>query len=238
MTSILAEVPPAPRRLPWATLASLALHGGLLLAAAFTLARQAPVILPPEPPPIAVEMVSPAEFAALQPVAPPPVLATQAPVAEATPAAPATEPAEASVASSGFTIAPDGTITATTLYAANLLQQPDMQRVRQGLRGFADSERLIQICNIEALEQIRRAAPLFDPDTLVAYAFADLMGSGFTLIARGGAFRSRRNWYGIAFTCTAAPGYEAVSGFEFKLGEAIPESEWEEHYLNAADADE
>ncbi len=61
-----------------------------------------------------------------------------------------------------------------------------MQRIRRSLTGFADSERMIQICNIEALEQIRRAAPDYDPDTLVAYAMSDLLSSGLTLTATGG----------------------------------------------------
>lgn len=239
MTSILAEAPPAPRRLPWATLASLLLHGTVLAAVAFVLVRQE-VIAPPEPEPIAVEIVTPAEFAAVQPVEQPPVLATEAPAAEATEVAPTAEPtAPAEPAPpSPFTIAQDGTITATTFYSGELMQQPEMQRVRQGLRSVADSERVIQICNVEALEQIRRAAPDYEPDTMVAYAMADLMGSGLTLIAKGGAFRSRRKWYEVSFTCTAAANYEAVRAFQFKLGDAIPEDQWEEHFLNAEDSDE
>ena len=225
------------RRIPWGTAASLALHGGLALLVVIVAPLHQPLIPPPEPPAVAVEIVTQAEFAALQPIeAPPPIIASPAPAAEAAPStigdrlAPSAPLAPA--------IAENQTVTATRFYAADLLQQPDMQRIRQGLRGFADSERMIQICNIEALEQIRRAAPDYAPDTMVAYAMADLMSSGLTLTATGGAFRSRRRWYGIAFNCAVAPGYEAVTAFDFKLGEPIPESEWEEHSLNAADEDE
>ena len=77
-----------------------------------------------------------------------------------------------------------------------------------------------------------------DPDTLVAYAMADLMASGLTMRATGGAFRSRRKWYGVAFTCTVAADYSGVTGFEFQLGDAIPEAQWEAHDLNAEDIDE
>ncbi len=113
-----------------------------------------------------------------------------------------------------------------------------MERIRRELSGFADSERVVQVCNIEGLEQIRRAAPEYEPDTLVAYAMADMVLSGLTLTATGGAFRSRRRWYGISFHCRAAAGYEGVTAFDFTLGEPIPEDLWEGHYLNAEDVDE
>ena len=113
-----------------------------------------------------------------------------------------------------------------------------MARIRQTLTTIADSERVVQLCNIEGLEQIRRAEPKYDPDTLVSYAMADPVAAGMTLSAPGGAFRSRRKWYGISFKCTAAPDYQGVTAFEFKLGEPIPQDQWEEHNLNAEDTEE
>ncbi len=240
MTGLLAEPPPPePRRLPWAELASLLLHGAMLLVVATVLVRQESLVPPPEPQPVAVDLVTAAEFAALQtPETPPPMLATEAPAETVAQEAEPTTPNEQPATPSPFSMAQDGTLTATSLYSGDLLQRPEMQRVRRGLRSFADSERLIQICNVEALEQIRRAVPDTEPDTMVAYAMADLISTGLTLTARGGAYRSRRKWYGVSFTCTAAAGYEAVAAFQFKLGDAIPESEWEQHALNAEDADE
>ena len=124
---------------------------------------------------------------------------------------------------------------ATTLYAARLLQRPDMAQVRRGLAGVTPGERLVQLCNIEALEQIRLAAPQYDPDTMVSYAMADPVVSGLMLTALGGAFRSRRLWYGVSFECRAAPRLDGVTSFAFRLGEPIPQSEWEAHNLNAED---
>jgi hypothetical protein len=237
MTDLSFDAPAfEPRKIPWGTLASLGLHGGLALAVILLSPIRDLVAPPPEP--VAVEIVTEQQFAALeQPAeAAPPVLAAPAPAEEAAPPAPGEQ-----IAPSG-PLTPDlpenPVVTATEFYAANLLRQPDMQRIRQGIRGFADSERMVQICNIEALEQIKRAAPAFDPDTMVAYAMADMMWQGMTLTAAGGAFRSRRLWYGVAFHCTVAAGYEAVTAFDFKLGDPIPEDEWEEHSLNAADADD
>lgn len=243
MTDLALDAPPPPARsAPWGTAASLALHGGFVLLLLLVAPLNRPLVLPPEPPAVEVEIVTSEAFAALQPAieAPPPVV--EAPLPE--PAA----PVEAAPPLPGERLAPTGplapdveenpTVTATRFYAADLLKQPDMQRIRQGLRGFADSERMIQICNIEALEQIRRAAPAYDPDTVVANAMSDLVWQGMTIAAAGGALRSRRRWYEIAFHCTVASGYEAVTAFDFKLGDPIPEDEWEEHFLNAADADD
>ena len=237
MTDLTFDAPlPAARPSPWGTLASLGLHVGLALAV--ILLTPIKDIVAPPPQPVAVEILTEQQFAALELPAetPPPVLAAPAPAEEAAPPAP------------GEQIAPSGPlapnlpenplVTATEFYAANLLRQPDMQRIRRSLTGFADSERMVQICNIEALEQIRRAAPAFDPDTMVAYAMADMVWQGMTLTAAGGAFRSRRRWYEIAFHCTVAPGYEAVTAFDLKIGAAIPAAEWEEHNLNTADADD
>ena len=56
--------------------------------------------------------------------------------------------------------------------------------------------------------------------------------------AMGGAFRSRRQWYNVSFECEAAPTLDGVASFMFKLGDAIPESEWDAHNLNAEDSAE
>jgi hypothetical protein len=113
-----------------------------------------------------------------------------------------------------------------------------MARIRQTLTQFADSERIVQLCNIEGLEQIKRSEPDYAPDALVAYAMSDPLSSGLTLTAAGGAFRSRRKWYGVSLRCTVAPDYQGVTAFEFTVGDAIPQDQWEAHNLNAEDADE
>ena len=55
-----------------------------------------------------------------------------------------------------------------------------MARMKRTLESFAPSERLVQLCNIEGLEQIRRGAPDYDPDTLVTYAMSDPLVAGLT----------------------------------------------------------
>ena len=67
---------------------------------------------------------------------------------------------------------------------------------------------------------------------------ADMATRDGALVADGGAFRSRREWYGVKFTCLASADYSAVEHFEFSVGNFIPHEQWEEHYLTAAESDE
>ncbi|HWA18741.1 MAG TPA: DUF930 domain-containing protein, partial [Devosia sp.] len=156
---------------------------------------------------------------------------------------PSPAPAEEAMPAADAAVQPEEapqrvTHKATALYSADILNEPAMARIRQTLTQFADSERMVQLCNIEALEQIKRAETDYAPDALVAYAMSDPVTRGFTLTATGAAFRSRRKWYGVSLTCTVAPDLQGVSAFEFTLGEPIPEDQWEAHNLNAEDADE
>ncbi len=226
---------------PWGTAASFGLHA-LLLAAIVLLSPLRQLVVPP-PQPVAVQIVTQQQFAALtQPTttvtAPPQLSAPPAPVATETVAPPAPGDRLAPTAPLQPDLPVEPTHKATQFYSASILKEPKMARIRQTLTTFADSERMVQLCNIEGLEQIRRAEPKYDPDTLVGYAMSDLTSNGLTISAAGGAFRSRRKWYGVAFKCTVAANFEGVTAFEFKLGDPIPQDEWEDHNLNVEDKEE
>lgn len=214
----------------WGTLASLGFHAALvaLLLIGPNKQRLQPVL----PRSIAVEMVSAAQFAALlaPPVAP-----------AASPAAPATVTPEMQpdTQSPAPAAKPNtDTIRATNFYAGSLLAEPASAALRAGMKTLDGSERLVQLCSIEAIEQIRRARPEFDPDTVVAYAMADMAVRDGALIAEGAAFRSRREWYAARFSCTAAADFSRVEQFTFSVGEFIPHELWDAHYLTAAESDE
>lgn len=229
------DLPPPPRPGPWGSLVSVGLHA-LLCAVLLWLSPLRPLIVP-EPQPIAVEIVTPDQLVAPAPTAsPPPVLA--APAASAAEVAPDTSTRLAPSPPGLPSAVGDGTVKATKFYAAAILEEPGMARIRKTFGTLAASEKLVQVCNIEGLEQIRRAMPQYDPDTLVPYATSDPLAAGLTLSAPGAAFRSRRKWYGMTFKCTAAADLAGVTAFEFKLGQPIPEAEWEADNLNAEDAAE
>jgi len=220
------------RRLAAGTLASALVHGALL-AALLLLTPLRQMVVPP-PRPVSVEIVTDAELAALEQPAATPELTAPNGAGEAAP--PSAEPAPKSSGAPPSTIL--GVHIATDFYAGGILAEPGMAKMKRTLETFAPSERLVQLCNIEGLEQIRRGAPAYDPDTLVTYAMSDPVVAGLTLTAPGAAFRSRRKWYGVAVKCTVAANLESVTGFEFRLGKPIPQSDWEAHNLNAEDSDE
>jgi hypothetical protein len=220
---------PRPPRSAWGTTLSVAVHAALLGLILLGPDRDAPK--PLAPPSIAVELMTAQQFAALiAPAEAPPAAVSSPPTAVALPDAAAARPAAKA--------APGDTIRATEFYAGSLLAEPASAKLRAAMKTLDGSEQLVQLCSIEAIEQIRRARPEFDPDTVVAYAMADMATRDGALVADGGAFRSRREWYEVKFTCFAAADYSAVERFEFSVGGFIPHELWEEHYLTAAESDE
>ncbi|CAN7249078.1 DUF930 domain-containing protein [Pararhizobium sp. LjRoot235] len=131
--------------------------------------------------------------------------------------------------------ADNGMIKATHLLSRKVLADPRSAKARKALQELALSERIVQLCNIEAMEQVHLWTSEFQPDFLVAYAMADSKLSGHKLQADGGAFRSKRRWYTIGFTCDVTADLKEVVSFAFRVGEAIPESQWEDHNLSVDD---
>ncbi|WP_157179401.1 DUF930 domain-containing protein [Phyllobacterium sp. YR531] len=99
-------------------------------------------------------------------------------------------------------------------------------RVRQSARKMSASDRIKQLCTIEALEQVRRQRPGSFPDLLVPYSRSGERLSDYALNASGGAFRSRGDWYNINFKCTVDNSRSKVVSFSFAVGDAVPKSEW------------
>ena len=126
-------------------------------------------------------------------------------------------------------------IQATSLRSAKVLADPRSAKARKALQGLAPSERIVQLCNIEAMEQVHIWKPEFQPDFLVAYAMADTKLSGRKLTADGGAFRSKRRWYALGFTCEVTADQKEVVSFAFRVGDAIPKSQWQDHNLSVDD---
>lgn len=102
-----------------------------------------------------------------------------------------------------------------------------------GIARLAPEARIEQRCNVRAMGDISREHPGFAPDGLVAYAFADpdTNLAAETIRAPGAAVRSKGAWYHLSYRCqTAAEGLDVVT-FSYALGEMIPRSDWDAHYL-------
>lgn len=124
-----------------------------------------------------------------------------------------------------------GMVRSKELLSAKVLADPRSKAALVALRQLATDDRIIQLCNIEAMEQVSTWNHGFLPDFVVAYAMADTQLSGLKLDAEGGALRSKQRWYNIRFRCEVAPDLETVLAFEFLMGAEIPESEWAAHSL-------
>ena len=119
-------------------------------------------------------------------------------------------------------------VVARTMLSGKTLADPRSRQARKDLATFADSERVIQLCNLEAMDQLHAWRDDFRPDRLVAYARSDVKSSGDRIVADGAAFRSRQNWYGVSFECEVSPDHARVVAFRFQLGDEVPRKEWDE----------
>ena len=120
------------------------------------------------------------------------------------------------------------------LYSRKMLSEP---RVRQALGQLPPERRIVQVCSIEALEQVRRARPDAFPDMLALYGqSAELIRDG-VLSTRGGAFRSRNNWYEIDFRCQVDADAIEIVAFSFAIGNAVPRDQWEARRLKVDDGE-
>lgn len=126
-------------------------------------------------------------------------------------------------------------VAATEFYAADILNDPAHREVHRNFPLLADREQVIQLCNIEALEQLRIDNVAENPDALVGYAFEGIGVTGLSLEANGGAYRADGQWHRVRYRCEVAPDIRSVSAFAYAVGALVPQSEWETHFLNADD---
>jgi hypothetical protein len=99
-------------------------------------------------------------------------------------------------------------------------------RFEKSLKLLDPSERLEQLCDYTAMTQIRNDSTQFRPDRAVANAMAEPKVAGDTLKTTGGAFRSRKKWYALSFSCTATSDHMSVVSFQYTIGPEIPETQW------------
>ncbi|TPM34120.1 DUF930 domain-containing protein [Mesorhizobium sp. B2-2-2] len=124
-------------------------------------------------------------------------------------------------------------IRPTQMLSAKTLADPRSKQARADLKTFASDERMVQLCNLEAMDQIRQWRADFQPERVVPYATTAEKIAGTTITADGAAFRSRKNWYSLKFKCQLAPDGESVMGFEFLVGDPVAREKWDELGLPA-----
>lgn len=115
--------------------------------------------------------------------------------------------------------------SADQIYSKDTLSDP---RVKQAIGKLPPRDRIVQICGIEALEQVRHHRPGTFPDMLAPSA-GIVSETSFTI--RDGAFRSRAKWYSIDFQCQVDIKAMKITDFSYSIGKAIPEGQWNSRQL-------
>jgi Domain of Unknown Function (DUF930) len=117
-------------------------------------------------------------------------------------------------------------IGAAIVLAAQAAVAAEDVRFEKSLKMIDPSERLEQLCDYTAMMQIRKDNAQHRPDRAVANAMGEPKVSGDTLKTSVGAFRSRKKWFALSFSCTAAPDHMSVISFQYTIGPEIPETQW------------
>lgn len=208
-------------------LVSIALHLLAGVALAFIPLTQQQPHQPEEP--IPIEIIAAPQFEAASKPAEP-VLAQRAPSIESQgeqsrreASIPRTAPRLPETNRTGSMVRPQ------IMLSEHVLADPRSRKARQQLGTFAADERVVQLCNIEAMEQVHAWKPAFAPEAVVAYAFQDLKMRGGSIVADGAAFYSQRNWYRFRFECGVQA--DKVVSFAFSVGDAVPRADWEANSL-------
>jgi hypothetical protein len=121
---------------------------------------------------------------------------------------------------------------AQQLYALTVLSRPENTQAQKALPTLAPDERRIQLCNIEAMEQLRRTETI-SAEMVAPCAFQDLVIHAAEIVADGAAVRAGDHWLRLRYRCVIDPTAPAPSDFAFALGDDIPKAEWSDHFLVA-----
>lgn len=96
------------------------------------------------------------------------------------------------------------------------------------LKRLDPETRLIQVCNLEAMQRINRDANRFHPERVMIDQIAAPSASKDILQGSGGVFRSGGEWYHLSFKCKATADHLTVLSFDYKVGAKIDRSQWDE----------
>lgn len=111
---------------------------------------------------------------------------------------------------------------AQKLFAA-ALDDPRNAEAREALRTLTADERRIQLCNLEAMEQLRRTSHV-SADMIAPYAFQDLAIHADEIIADGAAVRTGRDWRCLRYRCAIGTAADAPSRLATKSRSAVERS--------------
>jgi hypothetical protein len=103
-------------------------------------------------------------------------------------------------------------------------------RVERMLEQLDPDARFEQVCDLEAMQRIGKDKA-YRPERTIVSALAVPNVADTTMSGSGGAFKSKGQWYQFSFTCKTTGDHMQVLSFSYKVGEPIPQGEWEKNGL-------
>jgi hypothetical protein len=95
------------------------------------------------------------------------------------------------------------------------------------LKRLDPETRLIQACDLAAMNRINRDRNSYKPDRVMLDHLAPPVKKQDTVQGKGGVLRSRGDWYHLSFTCRASPDRLRVLSFSYEVGSKIPREDWD-----------
>lgn len=117
------------------------------------------------------------------------------------------------------TVEPGPMTLATQLFTELILDDP---RVRTAMADMPRSQRVNLLCVTEMRSQLETARPPRPPQYLPSFH----LPAGNVLHPRQAAFLSQGQWFDFAFRCEVDEGATKVVKFNYRIGDAIPRTEW------------
>jgi hypothetical protein len=104
---------------------------------------------------------------------------------------------------------------------------PQVERMLQQLDPDARFE---QICDLEAAKRISKDKT-YRPERAIVSALGEPKVAAFTMSGSGGAFKSKGQWFQFSFKCETTADHMQVQSFSYRIGEPIPQEQWEKSGL-------
>ncbi|NVK33109.1 MAG: DUF930 domain-containing protein [Rhodobacteraceae bacterium] len=121
----------------------------------------------------------------------------------------------------------DGFQHAKSFFAASAIRTQDDAETREQFENTQNQERVVQLCNAEAMEQVANWKNEIKPSLLMPYARKAIKWSGRKLEVRGGVLHGAPGWFRIWYNCTVTEDLKEISSFSFRLGNKLTQDEVE-----------
>ncbi|MDH7796156.1 MULTISPECIES: DUF930 domain-containing protein [unclassified Beijerinckia] len=105
------------------------------------------------------------------------------------------------------------------------------ERIKRELMRLEPTARLEQACDTELMSRINKEHNQFRVDKVIAYTFSDPSYKGDSINAPGASFRSRGDWYHLAYQCRTGPHRLGVKDLSYEVGEKVERQDWKKYSL-------